>query len=641
MAVDRGTANKNDSAPPRVSTLNSDPTGIWAATVAEEMTTRDAARMPRRARMDLILRAPDFVYVPRYQITRSGTKPGGSYDNDGMTKRTDAVPAPAATGDFASLGLEPRLVKALEELGYEEPTPIQRAAIPPLIAGRDVLGQAATGTGKTAAFALPMLQRLGAEKPEKKGLRGLILVPTRELAVQVASAVHRYGRALGINVLPVYGGQSLGLQARALTRGVDVVVATPGRALDLMRRRSFVLDTVVAVVLDEADEMLDLGFAEDLELILEATPKTRQTALFSATLPQRIAKLADRRMRNPVRLAIATAATKAGTQAKVRQVAYVIGRAQKADALGRVLDMEAPASAIVFCRTRSEVDELTESLGARGYRAEAIHGGLTQDQRDRVMKRFRDGTADLLVATDVAARGLDIPHLSHVVNYDVPASPEMYVHRTGRTGRAGREGVAITLVQPREERMLRQIEQLTKQKIAIATLPTIADLNAKRLDVTRAALREALLAGGLDPYRTVARALGEEFDLVDVAAAAVKLVHEPEGPPASPEAPDKTVPRPEPAPGAMERVFVGAGRLNGVRPKDLVGAITKGAGVAAEALGAIEIGDRSSIVEVRASEAQGLIESLRKTPLRGKKVVVRPFEDREGGSPAKRPRHSR
>ena len=545
-----------------------------------------------------------------------------------MTKREAAA---AGTTTFAELGLDPRLVKALESLGYEEPTPIQREAIPALLSGRDVLGQAATGTGKTAAFALPMIQRLGAEKG--KGVRGVILVPTRELAIQVAGAVHRYGRDLGISVLPVYGGQSLGMQAKALSRGVDVVVATPGRALDLMRRRSFVLEGVKAVVLDEADEMLDLGFAEDLEAILEATPKTRQTALFSATLPQRIKGLAERRMRDPVRVAITSAPQRAGTAAKVRQVAYIVGRAQKAEALGRVLDMENPTSALVFCRTRSEVDELQESLASRGYRVDAIHGGLTQDQRDRVMKRFREGSADLLIATDVAARGLDIARLSHVVNYDVPASPEMYVHRTGRTGRAGREGVAITLAQPREERILRQIEKLTRQKIEIATLPTVADLNARRLDITRAALREAIVAGGLDRYRSVVNALAEEFEVLDVAAAAVKLAHEPADGAAAEETdrPSERPMAPAGEPGRdqdLARVVVGAGRTSGVRPKDLVGAITKGAGVAAAALGAIQIGDRSSIVEVRASEAQGLIEGLRKTPLRGKKVAVRLYEER-------------
>jgi len=540
-----------------------------------------------------------------------------------MTKRETG---PAAQ-TFAALGLEPRLVAALESLGYEEPTPIQREAIPPLLAGRDVLGQAATGTGKTAAFALPMLQRLGTERG-RLGVRGLILVPTRELAIQVAGAVHRYGRDLGVSVLPVYGGQSLGMQAKALSRGVDVVVATPGRALDLMRRRSFVLEGVRAVVLDEADEMLDLGFADDLEAILEATPKARQTALFSATIPPRIKALAERRLRDPVRVAITSPPPRTGG-AKLRQVAYIVGRAQKAAALGRVLDMEAPTSALVFCRTRSEVDELQESLAARGYRVDAIHGGLTQEQRDRVMKRFREGSADLLVATDVAARGLDIARLSHVVNYDVPASPEMYVHRTGRTGRAGRAGVAITLAQPREERILRQIEKLTRQRIEIATLPTVADLNARRLDITRAALREALASGGLDAYRTVVKALAEEFEILDVAAAAVKLAHEPaDGVPVE-EANRVKRAAPEPGPGPeMARVFVGAGRTAGVRPKDLVGAITKGAGVAAAALGAIQIGDRSSVVEVRASEAKALIEALRKTPLRGKKVPVRLYEER-------------
>ena len=296
-------------------------------------------------------------------------------------------------GGFASLGLDPRLVAALVTLGYEEPTPIQREAIPQLLEGRDLLGQAATGTGKTAAFALPLLHRVTPDAKPAERLAALILVPTRELAMQVAEAVSRYGRQLGVSALPVYGGASMETQLRALKRGVDVVIATPGRALDHIRRGSLRLQTIKVVVLDEADEMLDMGFAEDLEAILSSTPEDRQTMLFSATLPRRIAELANAHLRDPVRIRIDREEVAPGEAPRVRQVGYIVNRAHKLAALGRVLDIEAPTSAIVFCRTRTEVDELTETLNARGYRAEALHGGLSQEQRDRVMKRFRSNAS--------------------------------------------------------------------------------------------------------------------------------------------------------------------------------------------------------------------------------------------------------
>src|SRR5215213_3150419 len=354
------------------------------------------------------------------------------------------------TTGFSTLELCAPLLESLAALGYEEPTPIQRVAVPPLLAGRDLLGQAATGTGKTAAFALPVLQRLpdGERPPEPAAL---VLVPTRELAMQVSQAFHRYGRELGVRVLPIYGGQPIGRQLQALARGVDVVVATPGRALDHIGRGTLRLGGVRTVVLDEADEMLDMGFAEDIEAILAETPAERQTVLFSATMPARIDGIARRHVREPDRIEMGREPT-TDTVPLVRQSAYVVARAHKPAALGRVLDVESPVAALVFCRTREEVDQLTETLNGRGYRAEALHGGLDQPQRDRAMGRLRSGTADLLVATDVAARGLDIEQLTHVVNFDVPSSPDAYVHRIGRVGRAGREGVAITLAEPREHR---------------------------------------------------------------------------------------------------------------------------------------------------------------------------------------------
>ncbi|MBA2254205.1 MAG: DEAD/DEAH box helicase, partial [Chloroflexi bacterium] len=465
---------------------------------------------------------------------------------------TTDQPAPAGAAPvegFAAFGLHPALLEALAQLGYEEPTPVQHEAIPPLLEGRDVLAEAPTGTGKTAAFALPTLHRIAArgnaERRRGGGPQALILVPTRELAMQVAQAVHRYGRDLGTQALPIFGGQAYGQQLRGLERGVDVVVATPGRALDHLQRGSLVLAGVHTVILDEADEMLDMGFAEDLEALLGATPAERQTALFSATISPAIARIAGRHLRKPVRVTVAHKRPKGEDVAKVRQVAYVVARAHKLGALCRLLDVEAPASALIFARTRTEVDQLGEALGGRGYRASPLHGGMAQEQRDRVMNRFRSGDLEVLVATDVAARGLDIPQVSHVINYDVPSAPEAYVHRIGRTGRAGREGVAITLVEPREHRLLRNIEAFTRTRLELGRLPTLADLRERRLEVLQATLRETLLGDGFDRYRGVIEPLSEEFDLVDIALAAVSLA-DPAGTRAEDEVelPTATLPQP-------------------------------------------------------------------------------------------------
>src|ERR1700734_1426431 len=390
---------------------------------------------------------------------------------------------------FADLTLAPELCHVLSGLGYEEPTPIQLAAIPPLLEGRDLVGQAATGTGKTAAFALPILQRLLGEGGQADPL-ALVLGPTRELAVQVCEAIRGYGHDMGVRVLPVYGGEPIGRQLGPLKRGVDIVVGTPGRAVDHINRGTLKLSGLEVVVLDEADEMLDMGFAEEIEAILASTPGERQTALFSATMPPRIDGMVRRHLRDPVRVELGRQASTSSDGLLVWQTAYIVPRGHKPAALGRVLDLEAPTAAVVFCRTRDEVDRLTETLNGRGYRAEALHGGMDQQQRDRVMSRLRGGSIDLLVATDVAARGLDIEQLTHVVNYDVPSGPELYVHRIGRVGRAGREGTAITLVEPREHRMLKAIERATGRPIAIEKLPTVADLRARRMELTRAVLRQ-------------------------------------------------------------------------------------------------------------------------------------------------------
>jgi len=556
---------------------------------------------------------------------------------------------------FSALGLADPLVAVITALGYEEPTPVQREAIPLILAGRDLLTQAETGTGKTAAFALPMIQRLalpaegdGERKgaPREAGRKkaaapgraaGLVLVPTRELAMQVCEAIHKYARGTGLSAVPLYGGASMQQQLRALDRGADIVVATPGRALDHIRRGTLILDAVRVLVLDEADEMLDMGFAEDLDAILKETPDTRQTALFSATLPARILKIAERHLKAPRRVTVAREKT-AGTLPRVRQVAYIVRHGDKAAALDRILDMESPTSAIVFCRTRLEVDTLVEALNAHGYRAEALHGGMQQRQRDAVMQRVRAATTDLLIATDVAARGLDIRHVSHVVNYDLPADAESYVHRIGRTGRAGREGTAITLAEPREHRLLRSIEHVTKQKIEVATVPTVADLRARRLEVTATSLRERLAAKDFDDVRVVIESLADEFDVVDIAAAAVKMAHlatmsDGDDKEIAVPSRDATTRPPRSGRGAADveagavRLFIGAGKKGGIRPADLVGAITGEAGVPASAVGAIRIAENFSVVDVPEDLADGIVAAMRGAKLRGQKAVVRRDRD--------------
>ena len=550
---------------------------------------------------------------------------------------------------FASLGLSPSLVATLTALGYEEPTPVQAEAIPLMLAGRDLLAQASTGTGKTAAFALPMIQRLVEDAAGRGRTRALVLVPTRELAMQVSEAIHKYARGTPIHVVPLYGGSSMEQQIRSLKRGADIAVATPGRALDHLRRGTLKLDAVKVLVLDEADEMLDMGFAEDLDTILAATAGERQATLFSATMPSRILAIAKRHLSKPARVTIAGEKTAAGKQPRVRQMAYIVRRAQKPAALDRILDIENPASAIVFCRTRIEVDSLAETLNAHGYQAEALHGGMQQRQRDAVMNRVRAAKTDLLIATDVAARGLDISHLSHVINYDLPAAPESYVHRIGRTGRAGREGTAITLAEPREQRLLRTIEQLTRQKIEVATLPTVADLKARRLEAMKTSLQERLVAGDFGELRAVVDSLAAEFDVLDIAAAALALAHAasdrggddqeieiPREVPRDAPRSDPRSPRGGPHSGrgpragseqAGARLFIGAGRRAGIRPADLVGAITGEVGVPARVLGAIEIAENFSLVDVPEELADEIIAGMKTASLRGQKVTIR--RDRE------------
>jgi ATP-dependent RNA helicase DeaD len=559
---------------------------------------------------------------------------------------------------FASLGLHESLVTAVTALGYEEATPIQAEAIPLLLTGKDLIGQAGTGTGKTAAFALPLLHRLLTEPAPKRGpARALILVPTRELAMQVAEAIHKYSKQTSLTVVPVYGGAPMGQQIRSLGRGADVVVATPGRALDHLKRQTLVLDALEVLVLDEADEMLDMGFAEDLDLLLSATPKTRQTALFAATMAQRISAIAEKHLKSPKRVNIKAAKREPGEVARVRQVAYLVSRQQKPFALNRILEFEAPASSIVFCRTRVEVDQLTDTLKSHGYAAQALHGGMEQRQRDRVMQMIRDDKADVLVATDVAARGLDIDHISHVINYDIPTAPEVYVHRIGRTGRIGREGVAITLVDPREQRTLRFIESVTKQTLERRELPTLAALKAKRLETTRASLQERIVTGGLDEYKAFVMSLTEDFDLADIAAAALAMAQDEDSKTVepsksrSPEVQESSEfrssrsarttdpegerqtrsargPRDE---GPKVTLAFSVGDEDGVGPGDLVGAIAGESGIDSGNIGAIRINPTFSTVDIAEAHVDTVVSALRGKKIRGNQVDIKIMPAGSGG----------
>jgi ATP-dependent RNA helicase DeaD len=475
--------------------------------------------------------------------------------------REDSPPAPG----FAAIGVDPAFVTALEALGYEEPTAIQRESIPPLLEGRDLLGQAATGTGKTAAFALPILQRVVTGDPEPNRPRALVLVPTRELAMQVAEALHRYGRAKHASVLPIYGGQHIGQQLRALQRGAEVVVATPGRALDHIERGTLDLQAVRIVVLDEADEMLDLGFIEDVERILRMCPSGRQTALFSATIPEPVARLAQTYMYEPVTIRVTP---KQLTVDSVEQAYVMVEPRKKQERLVEVLRAEEPEQAIIFCRTKIGAARLGKQLDDKGLHVRALHGDLTQGQRDGVMISFKEHKVPLLVATDIAARGLDIEHVTHVINYDLPNNPEIYVHRIGRTGRVGRTGRAITFATAKQAGDLKTIERVVKVPI-------------------------------------------EEWEPPEE-----RIEHAPR--PRHREAPPKA-----PADGTV-KLFCSRGRRSGIEEEDLRFALEEGAVIDSAAIREIRVLDRFSFVQLDAPAAERAIEMLNGTRLKGHEIRFEP-----------------
>ena len=421
---------------------------------------------------------------------------------------------------FAELGLPPTLLQAIAQVGYEAPSPIQAMAIPPLLQGKDLLGQAQTGTGKTAAFALPILARL---EPSAGAPQALVLTPTRELAIQVAEAFQRYAHAIpGFHVLPIYGGQGYGTQLSALRRGLHVIVGTTGRIIDHLDRGSLDLSALRTLVLDEADEMLRMGFVEEVERILSATPQGRQTALFSATLPAEIRRIARTHMREPAEITIAA---KTATATNIRQRQWLVSGMHKLDALTRILEAETFEAMIVFTRTKLGTEELAEKLQARGFPAAAINGDMVQQQRERTIAQLREGEIDILVATDVAARGLDVERISHVINYDLPSDAETYTHRIGRTGRAGRSGEAILFVTPRERGLLKAIERSTRQPIEALELPTIRAVNAVRIARFKDRITETLDAGGLEAFASIVSEYEREHGVaaIDIAAALARM----------------------------------------------------------------------------------------------------------------------
>jgi ATP-dependent RNA helicase DeaD len=419
---------------------------------------------------------------------------------------------------FHQLGLSEPILQAVSNMGFEEPTPIQEQTIPIALTGRDVIGRAQTGTGKTVAFAIPILERLAQEAD---GIQALIITPTRELAVQVAEEFNKISQFKNVRTLPIYGGQDIERQIRGLAKRPQIVVGTPGRLMDHMRRRTLRLQGISIVVLDEADEMLNMGFIDDIETILRDVPDNRQTMLFSATIPPEIQNLSQKFLKNPHLISIQP---KEITVPTIRQSYYEIGEGQKFDILCRLLDTQSPEMAIVFARTKKRVDELAEGLAKRGYSAEGIHSDLSQARRDTVMRQFRDGTIDILVATDVAARGLDITGVTHVFNIDIPQDPESYVHRIGRTGRAGRTGEAITFVTPREIDYLKTIEKLTKRPITRRPVPSIMEVVRGQQRIAVEKLLETIESQDLSAFKGMAESLLEEHDSVAVVSAALKLL---------------------------------------------------------------------------------------------------------------------
>jgi ATP-dependent RNA helicase DeaD len=520
---------------------------------------------------------------------------------------------------FSDFALHKTIQQAIHDMGFEEPSPIQEQCIPKILEGVDLIGQAQTGTGKTAAFGLPLIEKM----TNKNAVQAIVLTPTRELAIQVSGELRKIAKYKRVRTLPIYGGQSIGHQIRALKQGVQVVIGTPGRVLDHLRRKTLRLDQVSMLVLDEADEMLDMGFQEDIEAIIKETPKERQTLLFSATMPQEILRLARKYMDNPETVSISRKEVTAPT---IEQVYYKVFERSKLESLCRILDSEEIELGIVFCRTKRGVDELTEALQERGYLASGLHGDLSQAQRDKVMQSFRDSTIELLVATDVAARGIDVGNVSHVVNYDIPQDPESYVHRIGRTGRAGRKGIAMTLVTPREMKQLRTIEKISKTTLESRNVPSFEEVMERQQSIWKEQLISLVESDDdMTPFLEVVAQLKEQYPLEKVTAAALSLAFAPSVSSGEEELYDFGDTG---ASKGMVRFFMNIGRTLDVRPPDLVKEISELVGVSGKAIGRIDIFDNFTFIEVTQDIAPFVYEALRHSRIKGKRVNIEPAKPR-------------
>jgi ATP-dependent RNA helicase DeaD len=521
--------------------------------------------------------------------------------------------------NFSQFAIDKSILKAIHEMGFEEPSPIQSACIPKILEGVDVIGQAQTGTGKTAAFGIPLIERVTS----KPAVQALVLTPTRELAIQVSGELRKIAKYKRIKTLPIYGGQSIGHQIRALKQGVQVVIGTPGRILDHLDRKTLQLHEVSTVVLDEADEMLDMGFIDDIESILRSVPKERQTLLFSATMPPEIRALANRYMNKPQTVRINREEV---TAPLIEQVYYKVFERNKLDSLCRILDGEEVELGIIFCRTKKGVDELTESLQARGYLADGLHGDLSQSQRDKVMSDFRNNRIELLIATDVAARGIDVSNVSHVINYDIPQDPESYVHRIGRTGRAGRKGLALTLVTPREMKQLRVIEKEIKTNLIARNLPSIEEANVRRAEQYKQQVIEIMEENQIHPLiKEIIDQLKESYSLEQIAYAATQFaLHD-----QIKEEEEEIYNFGETgAAKGMVRFFINVGKNVNLSPKGLADEIAGLVGISSSAIGKIDIFDRFTFVEVPEDVAPFMYEALRQSRLQGARVNVEPAKPR-------------
>jgi ATP-dependent RNA helicase DeaD len=556
----------------------------------------------------------------------------------------DGPPEAAATS-FSDLQIHPSVLQAIADVGYESPSSIQAATIPALMAGSDVVGLAQTGTGKTAAFAIPILSKIDVNS---KATQALVLAPTRELALQVAEAFSRYGAHLPkVNVLPIYGGSSYTVQLAGLKRGAQVVVGTPGRVIDHLERGTLDLSHVDYLVLDEADEMLAMGFAEDVERILSETPEYKQVALFSATMPPAIRKLSAKYLHDPFEV---TSKAKTATAENISQRYIQVAGPRKMDALTRVLEVEPFEAMIIFVRTKQATEEVAEKLRARGFSAAAINGDIAQAQRERTVAALKDGSIDILVATDVAARGLDVERISHVLNYDIPHDTESYVHRIGRTGRAGRSGTALLFVSPRERHLLKAIEKATRQTLTEAELPTVEVVNAQRVAKFADSITGALGSPGIELFRRLVEDYEREHDtpMADIAAALAVLSRDgeeflmvDEPPPRRRERPERDGDRrerPEKSRGmrSFQTYRIAVGKRHKIGPGAIVGAIANEGGLHRSDFGHIAIGPDFSLVELPVKLSPSTLKKLEKTRISGVLIDLKP--ERSSGKPAEKPR---